>query len=81
MQKIAIAVSDFDSHKCALGAEGGCGVCKAKAEFYRVSNAKWARLKERWRTVSENMNRRHLPDAMMISAIMTDHEQEAVWKK
>ena len=75
MNKIAIAVSDFDNHICKLGPER-CAVCKAKAEFYRVSNAKWSRLKEKWRIVSENANRRHIPNAMMVAAIMTDSERE-----
>ncbi len=80
--KVAIATADFD-HDCKLGAEHGCQICQAKAEFYRMSNLKWARLQEKWRLVRENMNRRHLPDAMMISAIMTDHEKEKdkVWNR
>lgn len=78
--RTAIATIDFD-HDCKLGPESGCYICQSRAEFYRMSNLKWARLQEKWRLVRENMERRKQPDAMMISAIMTDSEKEGVCKQ
>lgn len=77
MNKIAIAVSDFDSHICKLGQER-CAVCKTKAQFYRVSNEKWARLQAKWELVRQRMDQPYQPDAMVVAAILTppDYKEE-----
>jgi hypothetical protein len=69
MNKVVIAVSDFDGHICKLGPER-CSVCKAKAEFYKISNEKWSRLKAKWEAVSKR-SQSYQPDCAVIAAILT----------
>lgn len=75
MSKTIVPVAEFDGHICNLGPER-CTVCRARAEFYRVSNEKWARLKAKWEVVRQRMNRPYQPDVMVVAAIMTDSEED-----
>ena len=71
--KVVISVADLDNHRCNQGAEGGCGICKARAEFFKRSREKWNNF---WQRATQRASRKFQSDPAIVAAIFTPTEEE-----
>ena len=66
-------MADLDGHRCTIGAEGGCGICKARAEFFKRSKEKWNNF---WQRATQRANSQFQSDPAVVAAIFTLTEEE-----